>query len=181
MQPPLFHRVLGRDVERVPAVVLAVHDVGDGAIWHGEVTVETGRSPLARLVHSCVGFPPPADRVRLTVEMTPAGDGEIWRRQFGAHEMTSRLLPGSAPGTIEETLGGVTVRLRLRPDARGVEQITENVRLAGIPLPKLFWPTLDIRESADGDVYRFEVAMHLWGSLLLRYDGHLETQVDHEL
>ncbi|ODR94969.1 hypothetical protein AUC70_04150 [Methyloceanibacter stevinii] len=88
---------------------------------------------------------------------------------------------GLGPGTIEETLGGVTVRLRLLPDAQGVQQITEDVRLAGIPLPKLFWPRLDIRESADGDLYLFDVAMHLWGRLLLRYDGRLETRVDHEL
>ena len=52
MQPPLFHRVLGEHVERVPAVILAVHDIGDGAVWHGEATVEAGR-PL----------PPPNDRV----------------------------------------------------------------------------------------------------------------------
>jgi hypothetical protein len=51
----------------------------------------------------------------------------------------------------------------------------------GIPLPKLFWPTLDVRESADDDVYGFNVAMHLRGGLLLRYEGHLETRVDHEL
>lgn len=181
MQPPLFHRVLGEDAKRVPAAILAVHDVGDSAVWHGEATVETGRSLLARLVRSCLGFPPSAGRVPLSVEMTPAGSGEVWRRRFGAHAMTSRLVPGSAPGTIEETLGGVTVCLRLRPDARGVQQITENVRLAGIPLPKLFWPTLNIRESADGDVYRFDVAMHLWGRLLLRYEGYLDTQVVHEL
>lgn len=181
MQPPLFHRVLGEDVERIPAAILAVHAIGDGAVWHGEATVETGRSLLARLVCTCVGFPPSADRAPLMVEMTPAAGGEIWRRRFGAYAMTSRLVPGPAPGTIEEKLGGVTVCLRLRPDARGVQQITENVRLAGIPLPSLFWPTLDIRETADGDVYRFDVAMHLWGSLLLRYEGYLETQVAHEL
>jgi hypothetical protein len=35
MQPPLFHRVLGEHVERVPAVILAVHNIGDGAVWHG--------------------------------------------------------------------------------------------------------------------------------------------------
>ncbi len=181
MQPPLFHRVLGEDAERVPAVILAVHDIGDGAVWHGEATVEAGRSLLARLVRSCLALPPPNDRVPLSVEMTPAGDGEIWHRRFGAHSMASRLTPGSAPGTIDERLGGVTVRLRLLPDAQGVRQITEGVRLIGIPLPKLFWPTLDVRESADDDVYRFNVAMHLSGSLLLRYEGHLETRVGHEL
>jgi hypothetical protein len=99
----------------------------------------------------------------------------------GAHSMASRLTPGSAPGMIDERLVGVTVRLRLLPDAQGVRQITEGVRLIGIPLPKLFWPTLDVRESADDDVYGFNVAMHLSGSLLLRYEGHLETRVDHEL
>ncbi len=82
---------------------------------------------------------------------------------------------------IDETLGGVTVRLRLLPDAQGVQQITESVRLMGVPLLSLFWPTLNVRESADGDVYEFNVAMHLWGSLLLRYEGHLEMRVDHEL
>ena len=175
MQPPLFHRVLDDDWGRIPAAIVAVHDIGDGKVWHGAATVTAGSSLLARLVRALAGFPPSAEIVPLTVEMTPNAGGEIWRRRFGDHLLTSRLGPGRAPGTVKETLSAVTVSMRLVPDERGVQQVTESVHLLGVPLPRLLWPALDVREGADGDQYLFRVAMHLWGALLLRYEGYLQT------
>jgi len=176
MRPPLFHRVMGETLASLSAPVVAIHDVGEGKTWHGKATVEAGRSPLARLVGSAVGFPPNAQSVPLTVEMVPYGDGEHWLRRFGDIPLSSYIEPGPTPGTIEETMRGVTVCLRLDVEDGGLRHVPIGVRLFGIPLPKVLWPALDVGEGADGETYRYNVAMHLWGMLLVRYAGHLETQ-----
>lgn len=172
-QPPLFHRVLGDSIASVPGPIAALHDTGTGKTWHGTATVTAGSPVLARLICAVTRFPPPARDVPVTVEMKPDGDGELWRRWFGGFLLTSRLTAGPAPQTIQEQMRAVTVQLRLVPDSTGVTQIPEGVRVLGLKLPKIFWPTLDVRESASGSHYQFLVGMKLWGHLLLRYEGHL--------
>ncbi|MEM9589951.1 MAG: DUF4166 domain-containing protein [Pseudomonadota bacterium] len=181
MQPPLFHRVVGEALSDLSPPVVAIHDVGDGKTWHGAATVEVGRSLLARLVSAVVGFPPTATSVPLTVEMAPYGDGERWVRKYGDAPLVSYIIPGPTPGMIEETMSGVTVCLRLDTEDGGLRHVPTGVRLFGVPLPRVLWPTLDVREDADGELYRYSVAMHLWGMLLVCYAGNLETQEHHDV
>lgn len=176
MRQPLFHRVLGDMLELLPSPIATIHDIGEGTTWHGIAKVTAGTAPLARLVGALAGFPRTAESVPLSVQMVPHGDGEIWRRQFGDAPLSSRLRTGPEPGTIEETMSGVTVRLRLVPEDGGLRHAPLGVRLFGLSLPRLFWPRLDVRETAEGQDYRYSVAMHLWGMLLIRYEGHLDTR-----
>ena len=134
-----------------------------------------GPSLITKVVRAIAGLPPAGEHVPVTVEMTANGNGEIWRRKFGEFPLDTRVRPGQAPGTIEETLGPVTATLRLVPDGTGVRQIPEGYRLLGVPLPGFLWPDLDVRESAEGGVYRFKVVMRLWGVLIQSYEGWLET------
>jgi uncharacterized protein DUF4166 len=172
---PLFHRAYGQALQRIPRAIVHIHDIGEGKTWQGEAAIAMGTSFLAKAIGTIAGFPPPADAVPVTVEMTPAGDGEIWRRKFGACPFNTQVRAGKLPGTIEETLGVVTAVLRLVPDDTGVQQIPEGYRLFGIPLPRMVWPELDVRESAEGDRYRFKVAMRLWGVPIQRYEGWLDA------
>ncbi|MEM7192498.1 MAG: DUF4166 domain-containing protein [Pseudomonadota bacterium] len=180
MPKPLFRRVLAKDWDNVPAPIATIHEIGDGVTWHGAATVLAGPSLLARMVSVIGRLPPSAENVSLTVQMIPDGSGETWLRRFGTHPMSSLLIPGRAPGTINETLGGITAYLRLHANAHGILQTLEGMRLCGIPLPKVLWPDLKIEESAVGDTYRFLVAISIWGIPLLRYEGHLETKTTNE-
>ncbi len=78
-------------------------------------------------------------------------------------------------------MSGVTVCSRLNVKDGGLRHVPIGVRLLGIPLPRVVWPTLDVREDADGETYRYSVAIHLWGMLLVRYAGHLETRERHDV
>jgi hypothetical protein len=90
--------------------------------------------------------------------------------------MTTTLRAGSAPSTTEETLWPLTAVSRLDPDETGVTQVLIGMRLFGLPLPRAFWPKLEVREGADETRYLFSVAVHFpWGSLIGKYEGWLET------
>jgi Domain of unknown function (DUF4166) len=83
----------------------------------------------------------------------------------------TRLRGGRLPGTVEERLGAVTATLRLAADGTGVQQIPDGYRLLGVTLPRVLWPELDVRESAEDGIYRFKVVMRLWGVLIQSYEG----------
>lgn len=135
-----------------------------------------GDSLAARLICRGLGFPPPAQRVTLTVTMEPDGDGEIWRRAFGAHHMATRLRPGRKPRTVEEAVWPLTAISRLDADEEGVTQVLVGLRLLGLPLPRALLPKLEARESADGTLYRFSVtAAFPWGAPI-GDQGWLETE-----
>lgn len=172
---PLFHRVYGDALAELPRPIVRLHDIGAGRTLRGAATIRVGRSLIAKVVRAAAGLPPAGEQVPVTVEMTANEDGEIWRRRFGDFPLDTRVRPGKAPATIEETLGPVTATLRLVPDGTGVQQIPEGYRLLGLSLPGVLWPDLDVRESAEGGVYRFKVVMRLWGVLIQSYEGWLET------
>lgn len=111
----------------------------------------------------------------ILIHMQPDGDGETWRREFAGHPLTTHLRAGRTPGTIEEALWPVTAVLQLEPDKDGVQQVLIGLRLFGLLLPRFLWPDLDVRESAEGDRYRFRVVMKLGGVPLEAYEGWLEA------
>jgi hypothetical protein len=127
-----------------------------------------------------LGFPPPAGRVTLTITMEPDGEGEIWRRAFGAHRMTTRVKPGHLPRTVEETVWPLTAVSRLDPNRDGVTQVLVGLRLLGVPLPKALWPRLEVRESAEATRYGFSVtAAFPGGASIGHYEGWLEAAEAH--
>ena len=175
-EAPLFHRLYGDALARLPPPIVKLHDTATPRVWHGEAQVSQGISFGARLLCRMLGFPPAAERVTLTVGMEPEVDGEIWRRAFGAHRMTTGLQPGRLPRTVEETVWPLTAVSRLDPDAEGVTQVLVGLRLFGVNLPRTLWPKLEVRESAEGTLYRFSVkATFPWGAPIGEYQGWLET------
>jgi hypothetical protein len=174
---PLFHRLYGDDLSRLPAPIVTIHDVRDIRTWHGEATVAQGTSFAARLLCRLLRFPPSGGDVPLVVVMERDGAGKIWRRRFADRPMTTRLVPGLLPGTVAETLSPVTLVSRLDVDAGDVMQVPVAVRLLGLPLPQFLWPEIIARETTEGALYRFMIAIDLpWGAPLVRYEGWLDSR-----
>ena len=172
---PLFHRLYGDALPRLPAPIVSIHDVRETRTWRGEALVAQGTSLAARLLCRLFRFPPAGEAVPLVVVMEPDGEGEIWRRRFAGRPMTTRLVAGNLPGTVAETLAAVTLISRLDADAGGVMQVPVEVRLLGQPLPHFLWPKIVARESTEGSLYRFMIAIALpWGAPLVRYEGWLD-------
>ncbi len=173
---PLFHRLYGESLSHLPEPIVRIHDVRGRRTWRGEAMVARGTSPVARLVCWLLRFPPPGESVPLVVVMEPDANGEIWRRQFGDRPLTTRLAPGAVPGTVEETLWPVTAVSRLDADKTGVTQALVQLRLLGVELPQFLWPDVEARESTEGSLYRFMIAIAFpWGAPLGRYEGWLDV------
>lgn len=175
MRRPLFHRAYGEALGRLPPAIVRVHDTGNGRTWRGEANVTTGSSLLARIVRALAALPPASGTVPILIHVQPDGDGETWRREFAGHPLTTHLRAARTPGTIEEALWPVTAVLQLEPDKDWVQQVLIGLRLFGLLLPRFLWPDLDVRESAEGDRYRFRVVMKLGGVPLEAYEGWLEA------
>jgi hypothetical protein len=174
---PLFHRLYGDALARLPLPIVKLHDIAGPRTWYGQAEVRQGCSLAARLICGVLRFPAAAARVPLTVTMAPDGDGEIWRRAFGVHVMATTLRVGPLPGTVEERLWPFAATSRLDADATGVTQVLIGLSVLGAPLPRLLWPKLKVRESAEGARYRFSVeAAFPWGAPICQYQGWLETE-----
>lgn len=172
---PLFYRVHGRMIDRVPGPIRLIHNIGSRRrTWTGTADIAWGVSLPARLIASVLGMPAPGTGVPLSLRMERRGDGEIWTRRFGQHAMTTFL--GEAPGpSIAERLRGFEVRSRLIASAAGVEQVLVSIRWLGLPLPRWLWPSIRAHEGAEGPLYTFDMSIGLpWGGLLVHYRGRLD-------
>jgi hypothetical protein len=173
---PLFHRLYGDSLSHLPQPIVRIHEVRDTSTWRGAAWVAQGTSLAAKLLCWLLRFPPRGEAVPLVVVMERSGNGEIWRRKFGNHPMTTRLVPGRLPRTVEETLAAVTLVSRLDPEASGVLQVPVGLRILGLKLPRFLWPKITARESTEGTRYRFMIAVGLpWGTPLVRYEGWLDV------
>ncbi|MGR3795483.1 DUF4166 domain-containing protein [Vannielia sp. SX4] len=162
-----FAEALGADFTRLPPAVQALH-AGPGR-WAGEAEVTRGSHPLARL-GLALGHFPPAGRGPVTLEIAPEGQGEAWTRRFGTHEMRSHIAPGPV-----ETIGAITVALRLTADPEGISIAIDSTRAFGLPIPGWLAPRSFSHEGVDAQGrFTFDIGARLpGGALLIRYTGWL--------
>ncbi|MGH8583873.1 MAG: DUF4166 domain-containing protein [Gammaproteobacteria bacterium] len=175
--PTLYERILGRDHERLPAVIRELHDVHDRESYVGQATVVSGHSWFARLYARLLRLPKDADRVPVCVTIERYGDGERWTRQFGARVFCSRMRcpRDGTPGVIVEQIGPLSLRMRLPVDGQGLSMPIERADLFGLRLPSWLTPIGHTRETVDS-VGRFwfdvDVALPSVGRII-RYAGWL--------
>lgn len=175
----LFPQVLGAGFDTLPLPVRALHLREGAAEYHGEVQVDRGLHPLARLCAWATRLPPAgAGPVRVTIT---AGDGrEAWVRHIGGRAMPSRLWAGQGAmaGLLCERLGAVLFGFAMRAEAGEIVWRVAKVRVFGVlPLPVRWFDGVEARESADADGrYRFDVraALPLAG-MLVHYRGWLRV------
>lgn len=173
---PLFHRAYGRGISELPAPVVRTHAVYDRLELVGQADTIHGTSTAARLLCRLLRFPPQRQAAPVHITMTRTPDGERWRRRFGEHIFETRFRSSPIPGTVTERLGALTAVSRLDTDPLGVTQILIGLRCFALPVPRIFWPRLDVREGADGSRYTFSMSITLpWNALLVHYQGWLET------
>lgn len=91
---PLYARILGEAWHTLPAPIGDMHDVRGTAAAEGRANVERGRSLLARLVSTILGFPRTGSDIPVHVQFEVAHGAEIWRRKFGSAFFSSRQLAG---------------------------------------------------------------------------------------
>jgi len=178
--PPaaLFARVLGPDFDSLPPTVRRLHEAPGAARWKGEVVVERGRHPLARLFAWATHLPPHGTGPAV-VEIEARDGRERWVRRIGGGAMPSRLWAGTGvtDGLLCERLGAVLFGFVLGVEDGSIVWRVARVRVFGwLPLPARWFAGVVARESERDGRYRFDVRAALpVAGLLVHYRGWLDV------
>ena len=151
--PFLFRNVLGADFAALPAKIRNLHAITFARRWTGRARIERGTSLLSRIAGAFAGFPPAADDVPVTVEMTRRDKAETWVRTFGRYRFRSFLSPAGLPGSglIIERFGLMRFRIGLRVQDGRLEYPVLSGSVLGIPLPAAFLPRSTTAEFVDAE------------------------------
>lgn len=179
----LFPALLGAAFDALPDPVRRLHLRAGAACYAGEVRVDRGRHPLARLCAWATRLPP-SGAGPLQVEIVAADGREAWTRRIGGRAMPSRLWAGrgAMTGLLCERLGLVVFgfALSVEPGAHGPQIVwrVRRLRVFGLlPLPAGWFGGVDARESVDAEGrYHFNVHAALpVAGLLVHYRGWLDV------
>ena len=170
---PLYRRVLGERYAVLPAAIRRLHEPGRGLVARGRCEVERGRGIVPRLLGLALGLPAAGEDVPVELRITVRGGVETWVRRFGGRPLVSTQ-EASGPGRVVERLGPLGLALEVRASPAGLDLVARGATLLGVPLPRVLAPRIEARERAEGDRFRFEVAVDLPPlGRLVRYGGWL--------
>jgi hypothetical protein len=169
----LYRSLLGDRFDLLPTRVRELHDLTEPAVWIGRADVERGRSWFARALASIFSLPPHGKEQPLSVSFVPADGKEVWTRRFGAR--TFRSLQFASNALLVERIGVSCLVSALEASADGLALRLQDVRVLGMPLPRMLHPRVRTFESEQDGRYRFEAEAHLpLVGLVMRYAGWLE-------
>jgi Domain of unknown function (DUF4166) len=174
-----FERILGPELERLPAPVRRVHSLRAPLATAGRAEITAANGFLARLVCWFAGLPRPGRDVDVTVVFAPKNGGEHWDRKFADRRYASTMAAGTGrdQGLLIEHFGLFDLRFDLQAMPEGLRWSLIGWRCLRIPLPRWTVPHIDCVESADGDRYTFDIDVKFpvigW---LMHYRGRLLPQ-----
>jgi hypothetical protein len=172
-----YRRVLGDRFALLAAPIQRIHQPLAETVERGESTVERGSSLLSRLLGLAMGFPP-AGNYPVEVRFAPKDGRERWTRSYGPHSFSSEM-GVSAQELLIERFGPMRFHFGLEVDGPGnLEMILKKWTFLGLPMPRALGPRIVASETAEGDAFRFDVAvaMPLAGPVV-HYRGTLRTGV----
>ena len=172
LPPPLYARVMGERFDALPPAVRGIHSVLRDGGAAGEAEVVRGRSALARLVASAVGFPSEGAH-RLHVAFAERDGAERWTRDFSGRTFSSVL--SEHRGRLTERFGPFRFAFDLPSDESGLRMVLRRWWLGPLPLPLFLAPRSEAREWEEAGRFHFDVpiALPLIGPLV-RYRGWLQ-------
>ncbi|NRA99179.1 MAG: DUF4166 domain-containing protein [Rhodobacteraceae bacterium] len=170
--------VLGTSLSALPEPLQRFHK-SDG-VFEGRITVERPRNAILRSAGTLAGFPPAVKDAPLTLSKTSTAKGERWRRQIGARHMSS--VQWAIGGALHERVGPVTAITRFDTQDGEITMTLVGWCFLGLPMPLAIGPRISTRESADSELYTFEVTVRppFLATPLVRYAGHLVTAATSE-
>lgn len=170
----LFAQVLGPAFDSLPPTLRALHGIQGRETWAGIARIQRGPHPLVGPCAWLSRLPPGAEAVPVQVEFVVDGDGEQWRRRFGAHRMPSRLW--TRHGRLRERLGPLRFEFELQARTGEIHWRVHRVHALGlVPLPRRWFGQVRCREREQAGRYEFlvEVDLPLVGPFIT-YEGWLE-------
>ena len=155
-----FERVLGPDLERLPAPVRRFHSLREPLLTSGSADIMAARGVVAWLVRRLASLPRPGRNVDVRVSFEPkATGGEYWDRTFADQRYASTIEAGSGrdQGLLIEHFGPFDLRFQLSVLHEGLAWSLVGWRCLRIPLPRWSVPRAKCLESADGERYTFDI------------------------
>lgn len=165
----LFARILGNAFDDLPPAVKELHSVEGIRHFNGSSTVTS--SWLARVL---LGFPASGYNVPLRFTVETLADGrEIWTRDFETGRNFVTVLRQEGKHLVECWAGVVDIELALDAEPEGISWKIVGHRVFGLPVPRLFWPKIDAKETTENGRYHFSVEVS--GMVQLGYAGWLDV------
>lgn len=175
-----FERLLGAELERLPAPVRRVHSLREPLSTCGRAEITAANGVLARLICWLANLPRPGRDVYVSVTFAPnEAGGEHWDRRFSDRGYASTIHAGTArdQGFLIEHFGLFDLRFQLRASPRGLIWTLVGWRCVRVPLPRWSLPRIECLEGADGERYTFDIDVTFpligW---LMHYRGWLLPQ-----
>lgn len=173
-----YRQAMGNRFAELAEPVRRMHQPLGPTRARGEASVERGTSLAARLLGRVMGFPP-AGSYRCEVLFEPADGREVWTRSFGPHRFASEMSV-SRGGLLVERFGPMRFHFALEvTGAGGLVMLLRRWTFLGLPMPRMLGPRIAASEAAEGDAFRFDVAvaMPLVGPVV-HYRGLLRPVTD---
>lgn len=178
---PLYEQLLGESWKSLPEALRRAHGGTTVMRLRGVFDLQVGAPLGARLLQRLLGLPRRPGSVPATLEVRPAPDGEVWRREIGTWRLTTvlRLCRGrlcEQVGPLEFELELELADLCLRYRQRGLR-----LRVPGgrIPVPDAVALRVEATEQEADDPNMMQVSVRLTaphGGLLLAYSGTLQVE-----
>lgn len=176
--PSLYRRVLGAAYGEMSAAGQRLHE-GTVAQWTGRCTVDGASNGLGRLLAALFALPPPGDDAPIEVEFVMRGGRETWIRRVGGRTMRSRQHIGvrRPAGWVVEQFGPIAFDLAVLVKDGRLDLVMSGMRLAGVPMPRFCWPSINANETEKEGRFHFDVEIGLpWIGRLVRYRGFLTSR-----
>jgi hypothetical protein len=174
----LYADLLGPHFKLLEPDLQRIHD--DRAIkrYAGRCEIARDASAITSLLCALARLPPPSSDSRIEIVIERTKHGELWRRRFGAHAMTSSL--SNQRGLLRERLGAMTLRFELQAERSRIVWRLKDAKLFGwIPVPARWLEACEASEHLQDGRYRFEVRAVLKGiGTLVHYRGWLSEMSD---
>jgi len=175
---PLYAQILGGSWNQLAEPLRRLHGTDSITRAHGNLRIEHGRHPLARLLARMLRLPQPTAAAETQLVVVPRADGEHWQRTFNTHRLETLQYP--CDGELAERFGAFEFRFRLEASGGSLRFLQReafacwHVRLR---IPARFAPRVDAREDPAGpERIQVEVRVTLpWVGLLISYAGLIEV------
>ena len=177
MADRLYPCILGAAFATLPRAVRDAHE--SATLMRGTVTVERGDTITSRVAGLLAGLPAACQDAPCEVRFEQIGAGERWMRNMNGSIYVSTLRPAVEPRCFNESFGAYAFRFHVHASSAGAHFELNGHSLCGIPVPRLFWPQIETRESeVDGSYAFLAEARTFTGALLVRYSGILSSALE---
>ena len=175
MNQSLLRTIVGTDFDRMPEPVRRMHELTRPYTVSGTSRIMGGTNSLARLIRVIARLPRPAHRASTHIAFTPRPDGEAWNRLFGSSRFHTVMRREGAHMVEQMAALPVAFIYDVHADARGFSLRLRGLRFCGVPLPRLFWPTLSARARVWRGRYQFSTMVGFWFcGRVISYFGYLD-------